>query len=257
MNAAGTVPVKLYSYAMSPYAAKVHCFLLYKGLDFECYYVNPLRAAKEIPLGRQIPVVTIGDDSRADSTPIGLWLDERFPECPPLLPGDGEERARLLAIDDWVTNRLIPASFRCYPGDGIDRFLNGWKLAEVMAKTAQGGLPWPLRAAWPLIILRVPFARKLRAMADDGLPLRESKRKLYEQFLAHLGDGPFVGGRDTPSLPDFSAYPQFALYYTTGFRGGEDILEYPELMAWLGRIKPYVDGEPRLLPRAVRKRGLP
>ena len=74
--------VRLYTYAMSPYAAKVHCFLLYKGLDFECFYINPLRVAKDLPVGRQIPVLTIDGESRADSTPIGLWLDERFPEPP-------------------------------------------------------------------------------------------------------------------------------------------------------------------------------
>ena len=105
-------PIRLYTYAMSPYAAKVHCFLLYKGLDFECFYINPLRVSKDLPIGRQIPVLTVGGESRADSTPIGLWLDELFPHPPRLLPEEGDERARLLAIDDWVTNHLIPGSFR-------------------------------------------------------------------------------------------------------------------------------------------------
>ena len=87
-----------YTYAMSPFAAKVHCFLLYKRLDFECFYINPLRVKRDLPVGRQIPVVTVGGESRADSTPIGLWLDELFPESPRLLPAAGEERERLLAL---------------------------------------------------------------------------------------------------------------------------------------------------------------
>jgi hypothetical protein len=37
---------------MSPFAAKVHCFLLYKRLDFECFYINPLRVKQDLPLGR-------------------------------------------------------------------------------------------------------------------------------------------------------------------------------------------------------------
>jgi glutathione S-transferase len=158
-------------------------------------------------VGRQIPVVTVGTESRADSTPIGLWLDELFPDHPPLLPSDGEERERLMAIDTWVSNHLIPGSFRSYPGEGIDRILNGWKL--------------------------------------------------YDEFLAHLGEGPFLGGRDAPSLPDLSAYPQFALYYVTGFRGGDDILDRPELMKWMGRMRPYVEGKPPLMPAVVRKKDLP
>jgi len=242
---------------MSPYASKVHCFLLYKGLDFECFYINPLRVRQDLPVGRQIPVLTVGSESRADSTPIGLWLDELFPDAPRLLPAEGEERERLLALDEWVTNHLIPGSFRSYPGAGINRVLNAWKLSHVMANTAQGGLPFLLRAAWPIVINRVGFVRRLVAQADNGLPVREAKLELYEEFLAHLGSGPFLGGRDSPSLPDLSAYPQFALYYTIGFRGGGDILEYPELMKWLGRMRPYLDGEPPLIPLVVGKRELP
>ena len=81
----------------------------------------------------------------------------------------------------------------------------------------------------------------------------ESKRKLYETFLGHLEGGPFLCGRDAPSLPDFSAYPQFALYWCHGFHGGRDILEYPELMAWLGLMRQFVSGD----PPHVQKQPLP
>jgi glutathione S-transferase len=249
--------VKLYTYAMSPFAAKVHCFLLYKRVPFECFYINPFRLRHDLPVGHQIPVVTIGDESRRDSTPIGLWLDEQFPELPRLLPESGDERERLLELDDWVSQRLIPGSFRLFPGEGFDRFYNGWMLSNVMGKTASGGIPAPLRAAWPFFIKRVGFVRRLLAMADDGLPLAESKRKLYRQFIEHLDGGPFVAGRTSPSLPDLAAYPQFALFYMTGFRGGEDILDYAEIMEWLARMRPYVSSMPPLVPAAVRKRELP
>jgi len=249
--------IRLYSYAMSPFAAKVHCFLLYKQLDFECFYINPLRVTRDLPVGRQIPVLTIDNESRADSTPIGLWLDDRFPDQPRLLPADGAERERLLGLDEWVSNHVIPRSFRFYPGEGIDRLLNSWKLASVMAHTARGGLPLWLRAAWPLVIKRVAFARRLVAMAQDGLPIRDAKRRLYDAFVAALDGGPFLAGRETPSLPDFSAYPQFALFYATGFRGGDAVVAEPELMAWLRRMTPYVTGTPPLLPAHVRRRDLP
>jgi glutathione S-transferase len=249
--------VRLYTYAMSPYAAKVHCFLLYKRVPFECFYINPLRVKRELPVGRQIPVVTIGEESRADSTPIGLWLDERFPQLPRLLPESGDEREQLLKIDDWITHCLIPGSFRFFPGEGLDRWLNGWRLGRVMNRTVRGGLPLMLRAAWPFFIQRVAFVRRLLEMADDGLPMRESKRKLYHQFVAHLGAGPFLAGRAEPSLPDLAAYPQFALFYLTGFRGSEDVLEYPAILSWLRRMGRHVSGAPPLVPDVVRKRELP
>ncbi|MCP5057991.1 MAG: glutathione S-transferase family protein [bacterium] len=252
-----TPRIRLYTYAMSPFAAKVHCFLLYKRLPFECFYIHPFRVKQDLPVGRQIPAVTIGDESRADSTPIGLWLDECFPEQPHLLPEGGDEREQLLKIDEWVSHCLIPSSFRYFPGEGLDRWRNGWNLSRVMSKTANGGLSPILRAAWPLLIKNVPFVRRLIAQADDGLPLRESKTRVYQQFIAHLADGPFLAGRDAPSLPDLAAYPQFALYYLTGFRGGDDILEFPEIMEWLVRMRPFVSGTPPLVPAAVRRQELP
>lgn len=252
----GRPAIRLYTYAMSPYAAKVHCFLLAKGLPFECFYIHPLRVAKDLPVGRQIPVVTVDGESRADSTPIGLWLEELFPERP-LLPGPGPERDALLAVDTWVTEKLIPGSFRSYPGEGLDLWRNGWKLSHVMNGTAQGGLPWILQKAWPLVIRRVAFVRRLVEQAHDGRPVRESKLALYDAFVKHLRGGPFVGGRETPSLPDFSAYPQFALFWCTGFRGSEDILGNEALMAWLRRMRPHVDGVPPMVPPQVRVRELP
>ena len=250
-------PITLYTYAMSPFAAKVHCFLLYKRLDFECFYINPLHVKRDLPVGRQIPVVTIGDESRGDSTPIGLWLDERFPDGPRLLPESGAERDPLLKLDDWISQRLIPASFRLFPGPGLDKYRNGWKLGSVMGQTAEGGLPWLLRAGWPALVTRVGFVKRLVAQADDGLPVAESKRKLYDTFCGHLEGGPFLCGRDAPSMPDLAAYTQFALFWAHGFHGGRDILDYPEIMGWLERMKPHVSGEPPLIPRGVGKHELP
>ena len=121
MSDAANGSIRLYSYAMSPFAAKVHCFLLFKRLDFECFYINPLRVEQDLPIGRQIPVVTVGEESRADSTPIGLWLDELFPDTPRLLPQASDERAQLLDVDGWISDHLIPGSFRSYPGAGVNR----------------------------------------------------------------------------------------------------------------------------------------
>ena len=106
-NAPDFPPVRLYTYVMSPYAAKVHGFLLRKRVPFETLYVNPLRARQELPVGRQVPVLTIGDESRADSTPIGLWLDERFPDQPRLLPAAGDEREQLTCDEALCFTNII------------------------------------------------------------------------------------------------------------------------------------------------------
>lgn len=251
-------PITLYSYAMSPYAAKLHGMLLYKQVPFTVRYINPLRAKKELPIGHQVPALTIGDEARNDSTPCGLWLEETFPDQPRLLPDDPALREKLMAIDTWVSDSLIPASFRTYPGEGVNRWINGWKLSHVMGATAHSGLPWILKWLWPTVVTRVPFVRHMFAMAEaDGLSIEDAKFKLYDEFIAHLDGGPFLAGQDKPHLPDFSCYPQFALFWMLGFRGADDILQHPELMAWLERMRPYVDLDPAITPHHVRVNDMP
>ncbi len=250
--------ITLYTYAMSPFAEKVHCCLLYKQLHFQCHYLNPLRLKKDLPVGHQIPVLTINGESRADSTPIAEWLDECFPEQPRLLPEAGAERERLLDIDQWISHRLIPGHFRAYPGEGWNRqrIENAWVLSHVMNKTAHGGLPWILRKLWPLIIASQGFIRHMLAMTDLDTPLPQAKRKLFAEFVEKLDGGPFLGGRNTPSLPDFSAFPLFAVPWMVNFHHSDDVLEFPEIIAWLQRLQPYLSSTPPLLPQTVVERSL-
>jgi glutathione S-transferase len=83
------------------------------------------------------------------------------------------------------------------------------------------------------------------------------RRGASRRLDARLDGGPFLAGRAAPSLPDFSAYPQFALYYQAGFRGGDDILGSPEIMSWLARMKHHLGGRPPMLPEHVCKQEIP
>jgi len=248
----------LYTWVMSPFAMKVHCFLLYKQVNFRCYYVNPLRISSQVPLGRQLPVVRIGEEYRADSTPIGVWLDEVFPEQPRLLPDDPADRDRVLAMDRWVTDRLIPITFRIpqEPGFNLDRISSGWRLSRVMSLTCAGGLPRSVRVLWPLILSLQPFLKQELAKADPHLPLDVVVQHMYDEFRELLAGGPFFGGRDTPSMADLAAFPQFLLPYLTGMPGSGYFLELVEVVEWLQRVNGHVLGSPSVLPEVARVREL-
>ncbi len=257
-GAGGFPPITLYTYALSFYGVKVQCFLNYKRIPFEHFYINPLRVKKDLPSGYQIPALKIGDEARNDSTPLGIWLDELCPNTPRLLPESGPEREKLLQIDKWCSDQLIPGTFRFFPGDGWNRWVNGWHLARALNLTARGGLPWYLRVAWPFILRRVGFwKRHLKKAHSDGLSLPDSKRRVYTEFVKHLEGGPFLGGRDMPSLPDFAAFPMFAMWYQAKYRMSADILEYPEIMTWLARIEPHATAICPLLPASLKVRDLP
>ncbi len=242
-------PITLYNFAMSPFGIKVHASLLFKRLSFHVNYLHPLQFKKQIPAGKQLPVVQVGTDSRADSTPICLWLDELFPDQPMLLPEDASERRHLLEIDEWVSDRLIPITFRIpqEPGFNLSRIRNGWKLAHVMNQTCNGGLARSLELGWPFFVGKQPFLKRMLAMSEPELLIGVVKQKMYEEFVGHLEGGPFLGGREEPSLPDLAAYPQILVPWLVGMDDADYFLEYPELVNWLQRVQPWVVGNPPLM----------
>ncbi|MCG8671655.1 MAG: glutathione S-transferase family protein [Pseudomonadales bacterium] len=251
--------ITLYTFTMSPFAEKVHCYLQYKQLPFNCYFVNPLRIKKDLPLGHQVPALSVGEETRTDSTPIGLWLDELFPEHPKLLPNNSIERNKVLEIDQWISHHLIPGNFRNFPGTGISprRILNAWRLGQVLHKTCHGGMPLTLQASWPLVLGNVRFLKDLRAMTDQTVPLKEANAKLRSNFIEKLEGGPYLGGLTEPTLADLGAFPQFVAPYMVGLSGAEEILEYPEIIAWLNRVRTYLTDTPPLIPNVALKREFP
>lgn len=250
----------LYSYLLSPFAAKVHCFLQYEGLPFETFFVDPRRVREELPLGRQIPVLRIGEELRNDSTPIGLWLDERFPERPRLLPRDPAAREAVFEIDRWVTQRLIPLAFRTMLAEGeplLVRIRNRRRGVRALQATVPAGLPWLLRVLYPLIVSRPGFIRRQLALAEPSRPLRELQAAVRAEMRAHLAGGPFLGGRSDPSLADLAAHPQLALPYRAGYLGAEHFLEDAVLTEWLERVDGLLDPARPLLPTGLVERRLP
>jgi len=104
--------IQLFSYPTSPYGQKVGCYLKYKELEFKFVGVNPLTNDQiKFTRQRQVPVLQIGNEWRKESSELGLWLDEAYPDKP-MLPGDESERERVLEIDKWVSDSLITGMFR-------------------------------------------------------------------------------------------------------------------------------------------------
>lgn len=233
--------ITLYSYEFSPYAAKVRCFLGLKELDYQTHYVNPLRARAELPVGHQVPVLKIGGEARNDSTPIGLWLDERFPERPPLLPEAGPERERLLEMDREIARRFIPLSFRLLIAFGEPlgvRFRNRGLGARAVDRTTPGG--YPLRWLHPFMVSRIGFIRRQIEATDLNRPNGALLDDAAADIVAWLEGAAFMGGRDRPSLPDLSAFAVLSLPYLAGYAGADGIERHPALMDWFARVRAYL-----------------
>lgn len=238
--------ITLYGYTTSPFVRKVSAYLYYKDLAFDFVGVSPVEPEKTIGFtGRtQVPVLKIGEEWRLDSSPIGMWLEELFPQKP-LLGTNDAERTTILAIDKWASDQFIPGIiFRTVvDGEKNDAFRRrAWRLAEIVSSGAT--LPDHIRQAWPDIISTAPFIQQMVNALDRSEPLLAMQQRLIMELADHLGEGPFLGGMSAPSLADFAIYPQIMFPYQVGLINDLILLQHPTLGPWLRRVSETLPQNP-------------
>ena len=251
--------VRLYGYATSPFVVKAGVFLKYKQIPFEFVPVNPVfpkQQLSQFPRQRKVPVLTIDDQWRADSTPLGIWMEEVFPERP-ILGDTPEETDRILALDQWVSDQLLMGRFRQAMEweNTWDALRNGWTLSRIIHACTP--IPFAIRKAWPFIVKRVPFVRRYGNSVGQQESLPAMRERQRREFLAHLGDGPFLGGRARPSLADLSAYTAIVMPHLIGMRGRSVFLEEPTIVDWCRRLQAELPANPLVVPDHLVVRALP
>ena len=249
LSASSNTPL-IYIHALSPYALKLKSYLLYKQLDFDIKYVNPLKP--RLPVGRTVPVMCVDEDCRNESSELGVWLDELYPNSKPLLFGD---KQGILDADDWVTTRLIPAFFRVLLGHResvISLVRNRWRASYALHTTVEGGVPLLFRVIHLLKIHKAPFIARLIESTDETLTNDQLRRQLTIEFEQQLAGGPFMDGRDQPTLADLSAYPLVVLPFIQ--LGKPLFLQSPTIDEWVIRMQKNIPNHSQLLPAHLRAR---
>lgn len=241
--------IKLYGYSTSPFVRKVAACLYYKQLDFEHVPVNPVDPANVIALTgkRQVPVLTIDDAWKTDSSTIAIWLDERFPERP-LLPTEPAEREAILEIDQWLNERFFPSYFRAAvdgPKDLQAKF-RGWRLAAIVS--AHTPLAEHIRHRWPDLLGYAPFILRMVETLDRSESLKDMNMRIGMEMISHLGNGPFLGGSSEPTLVDLALYPQLVFPYMAGLTEKLPTDAVPQLKAWRQNVARYLPKNSVLVP---------
>ncbi|MEO1041369.1 MAG: glutathione S-transferase family protein [Pseudomonadota bacterium] len=239
--------ITLYGYATSPFVRKVGCFLHYKDLPFTFTPVNPVNPdAIAFTKGRQVPVLKIGDEWRRESSELGSWLDELYPEKP-LLPKDPADREAALTVDSWISDSFLPSFFRAAidAPDDLRHRQRAWRLAALVS--AHTPLPEEVRNGWPDLLRVAPFIQAMIKPLDRDEPLDAMQMRLGAEMLAHLGDGPFLGGLSEPSIADFSLFPQLTFGVVAGLEHELSAGRVPAVKTWLQRVAKHLPEQPLLI----------
>jgi len=110
-----SMPMKLFTFATSPYARKVRMMLEFKKIDFElverCYSLDRKDDLWAASARAEVPALDLGDGRTiADSTIICEYLEEAFP-TPPLFPAHPYERAGMRMIEDLCDRAFDAVSY--------------------------------------------------------------------------------------------------------------------------------------------------
>lgn len=259
------VSITLYGFVTSPYVQKVATYLTYKNLTYDFVNVDPVRPTQiRFSNQRKVPVLMIDNEWRTESSQIGMWMDEKFPEKP-LLGRNNEERERILEIDRWVSETYIPSmAFRlAYEWQSIPVNLYvGWRLAYLLNQSRK--LPLPFRVFWPLLIKKAGFIRDIVTHhVDLNEPIKEMRKRILGEVKQHLDGGPFLGGMQSPSLADLSLYPLMVTPYQVlplkAMDGPAQALlpKDPGILAWLEAVHHALPRSPLLVKDHCIVRPLP
>jgi len=239
--------VKLYGYSTSPFVRKTGCFLYYKGIDFTHVPVDPTNPEATIghTNGRQVPVLEIDGEWKRESSLHAHWLDQVFPEKP-LCPA--EHREKILAIDEWINNTFLTSIFR----GAIDARMSlqfryrGWRLSSIVS--AQTPLPDKIRHAWPDLLKTAPFIQDMKKHMDLSESHKDMQMRIFMELVAHLGEGPYLGGFDKPTMLDFAVFPQLIFGYLFGLEERLSAAMHPDVKLWMKRVSAHLPENPTLAP---------
>ncbi len=242
-------PIKLYGYCTSPYVRKVGAFLMHKGLDFEFVGVSPVAAVQHLSKfgGTQVPVLEVGNEWKRDSTPIGHWLDELFPEKR-LVPAEAAQRDTILKLDQWVSDRFMPSIFRgaLEAPDNLAFRFRAWRLAALVSSGSP--MPEKIRNAWPDLLRGAEFMHAMKPQMNMGVDAKTNQMQLAGEILTNLGDGPFFGGIEQPTIVDLSLFPQMVFGVMGGLEEDISAATLPALKAWMKRMADHLPENPVLIP---------
>jgi glutathione S-transferase len=220
----------LHQFELSPFCDKVRRALRYKGVPFTVVNVPvstaPLKLRRLNSAGK-VPVLENDGRHVADSTDIGLYLEESYPE-PPLYPTEPSARALCHVLEDWADESLYFYEMRL-------RFTFPHNARRWIPALLEHD-PAPLRATARVVVPRIVRQQ----LAKQGVG-RKSDAQVLAEVQRHLDAvGDFVADKqwlvgDALTMADLAVFAQLHCIRGTD-EGGRMVASRPALAAWMERV---------------------
>ncbi|HEV7317594.1 MAG TPA: glutathione S-transferase family protein [Ensifer sp.] len=173
----------------SPHVWKTAMSLAHKQLDFEIAPVGFTEIpALEDGATRLVPLLRDGETLVKDSFEIALYLEETYPDRPPLFAGEGG-RGTARFVEAWSQATLHPAIIRIIIRDIHDRLD-------------------PVDQAYFRQSREKRFGASLEAVAEGGAAALESLTEKLEPLRHMLKSQEFLGGA-SPLFADYIVFGAF------------------------------------------------
>jgi len=243
-------PIELYTFANSPFGAKVYWALIFKHVEFQVVNVNPL-TTREIAFSNQsiVPVLRLGTQWKQDSRENCLWLDELYPDRP--FTGSGaDERNSIIEADQWVTDNVTALHFfSCIDTrEGRTTKRNAMKMANVILPTTDSLPGWLKKAIipfWPLMLRTTGFVKRAANTLDTKKSINVLHEEVLREFEKRVSKTGFLAGTKQISFADIAAFAEIALCSTYEFEGTLNTTSSEEVSAWYDRVRSGLPVNPR------------
>lgn len=195
---------RMWSWQLSPFAAKARIAFAYKGVDVDLLEIHPIQRParlKELNPTNRVPVLEVDGVAVRESTAICEWLEETHPS-PSLWPSDPAERAAARGLLRWVDDEL-----------SVNFFLSMRK--EAFGVDERNDHPDIVANLRGLLVRRWPVL--------DGLLART--------------DGDWLMGGDEPTLADLAAIPLAVRLQAWKPELQPSADEHPRAAAWLEALR--------------------
>ena len=100
---------------------------------------------------------------------------------------------------------------------------------------------------WPIFVRKAKFIVALVNSMDRNEPLQRSQERLVGEFVDRLEAGPFLGGRNHPSLADLSAFAIIVFPYRFGLKGDANWLDNQQIRTWIDAVQQHLPDNPFLI----------